>query len=225
MNCPLCGEGECACIAENRRRKFLMCKNCTLVFVPENYYLPIDLERQRYDLHDNSASNDGYVRFLGQVADIVCAFTAPASRVLDYGCGKNAVLTGLLTGRGRLCDPFDPLYDYPLKTGGGGTYDAIVMCEVIEHCRNIAATLADVRTLLTPGGLLLLRTQLYPPSGDIARWWYAQDPTHINFFSWKAIEAVAATVERPAMTTDSPDIFILQASKDACSTLPQVPHG
>jgi hypothetical protein len=209
MNCPLCS-GDCAVIAHNRWRMFIMCENCTLVSVPEMYHLSVDQERQRYSLHDNTARNDGYVRFLGEVADIIDTYAAPEARILDYGCGKNAVLTDLLVKRGRRCDPFDPLYEYPLETDSDGAYDIVIMCEVIEHCRNLRAVLDGVRRLLTPSGAVVVRTQLYPSHGDIARWWYAQDLTHVNLFSWKAVEEAAALLGRSAAPTVSADIFVIR---------------
>lgn len=178
------------------------------MFVPEQYHLSIELEKKRYALHDNTIGNAGYVRFLTEVVDTVAPYTDDASNVLDYGCGENAVLARLLRQRGVRCEVYDPMYypTVPEKTEG---YDAIILCEVIEHCRNLNEVIVFIQELLSVKGVVCVRTQCYSEVSAMPEWWYAQDPTHIHFFSQKALEVVAQRLNR--RVTVSPqkrDIFL-----------------
>jgi 2-polyprenyl-3-methyl-5-hydroxy-6-metoxy-1,4-benzoquinol methylase len=160
------------------------------VFVPEAQWLSLEDERARYAHHDNSPSNEGYVRFLGEVAHVVCGLVEPGARVLDFGSGEQAVLTELLRARGQKCTAYDPLYDLG-PDALGEQYDVIVVCEVIEHLRGLRAELIRLAGRLRPGGHLVVRTRCYPSLADLPAWWYARDPTHINFFAKPTLEHAA----------------------------------
>jgi hypothetical protein len=222
VNCPLCTFDECTEIARDRRRPYYECGGCGLVFVPAVYHCTIDEERARYDLHDNTAANKGYAAFLAEVAAAAVGCRGPDGRFLDFGCGKEAILANILNGCGLRCDAYDPLYGYPFPALGT-RYDAIVLCEVIEHCRSVAATLREVASLLTEDGTVIIRTQCIPPGADITRWWYAQDITHVNFFSPRSLEKAARLIGRELETTPAGDIFIARRAErevDAVSPLP-----
>ena len=209
MKCPLCDGDGCTGLARDRRRVFFTCPGCGLVFVPESSHCTAEEERRRYDLHDNTALNSGYVRFLTEVADIASAPLPANARMLDFGCGREAVLAGLLADRGRMCDRYDPLYGYPFPADRG-CYDAVILCEVIEHCRDVGAALRETASLLSGNGIVVIRTQCLPPDGDITRWWYAQDVTHVNFFSPRALEAAADILGRRLELTERSDVFIIR---------------
>ncbi|MBN1575706.1 MAG: methyltransferase domain-containing protein [Chitinispirillaceae bacterium] len=180
-----------------------------MIFVPNAFHLSLEQERRRYDLHDNTETNTGYVRFLTQVADIVETVCLSPGRILDYGCGRDAVLTTLLRHRGRACDPYDPLYDYA-PPAGGARYDAVILCEVIEHCRDVQCSLREIRELLDERGIVVVRTQVYPAVRELSRWWYAHDMTHVNFFSRPALEFAAALLGRTLEATAAGDIFVMR---------------
>lgn len=168
------------------KRTLFYCPDCGLVFVPEAQWLSVDDERARYAHHDNTPANEGYVKLLGEVADVVCGLVAPGARVLDFGSGQNAVLTALLRERGLDCVAYDPLYGigpdaFRVK------YHAIVACEVIEHLRDLRAELTSLAGGLRPGGRIVVRTQCYPSLVELPSWWYARDPTHLNFFAERTL--------------------------------------
>ena len=160
------------------------------MFVPEAQWLRVEDERARYAHHDNVPSNEGYLRFLGEVADVVNGLVEPDRRILDFGSGEQAVLSGLLQARGLQCTAYDPLYGQ----GNGALddrYDVIVLCEVIEHLRQLRTELVRLAGRLRPGGRLVVRTQCYPSLAELSSWWYARDPTHINFFAEPTLEHAA----------------------------------
>jgi SAM-dependent methyltransferase len=204
--CPLCGSTTETLFDDPEKRLFLICPACTLVFVPEEYHISAEAERQRYALHDNVIINSGYVRFLTEVITAVSPYLNENSMVLDYGCGENAVLMQVLRNEGVACDAYDPLYSYPYPVEK--QYDVIILCEVIEHCRNLQELFQSLRMLLRPEGIVCIRTQCYRETAGISRWWYAQDVTHINFFLLHALETVARKLDRKVVGTEKGDIFL-----------------
>ncbi len=210
--CRLCLADACESAGTSQRRAFVHCRDCGLVFVPEAYWVTVDEERARYAHHDNVASNEGYVKFLGQVADVVEGRVGPGGRVLDFGSGENQVLAGLLRKRARTCNAYDPLY------GIGPDvlrekYDAIVLCEVIEHLHELRAELARLAECLRPGGSIVVRTQCYPSVAEVPSWWYARDATHINFFARRTLELAAALWGLRCQPTREPDIVVWSSDK------------
>lgn len=209
MKCPLCGSEEYMPFGSIQDRKYFCCGNCELVHVPAEYQLSLAAEKQRYSLHDNSMTNQGYVNYLSGIADAAMPYVNPNSRVLDFGCGKEAVLTALLRNRGIECTPYDPLYNLVLSAESG-RYHLVIMCEVIEHCRNLAEVCGLLQKHLLPGGSVLIKTQLYPSCDNIDTWWYAADPTHIMLFSEKSIEEFAEGLNGKLESRLAKDLFIIR---------------
>jgi len=237
--CPLCNSNAMSLISQDERhgRHFYLCRDCGLISVPPQYHLSVPDEIARYALHDNTVSNQGYVDFLSEVADVAVGIASEmpntglsmidseerSIKLLDFGCGSEAVLCRLLDRREGIgvvidCRPYDPLYDglsgLP-DAVDNDKYDIIVASEVVEHLRDIAGELRRMVGLLRNGGAIILRTQLYDDSGVDASsafksWWYAQDPTHINFFSRKSLDKLARIAGKRIEETAHRDIFILR---------------
>lgn len=205
--CRLCRSTACVPAGQCAGRELLHCPACGLVFVPKAQWLSVAAERERYAHHDNTAANEGYVRFLGEVADLACAHLGPGGRVLDFGSGPNAVLTGLLRARGHACVAYDPVYGVGADALAD-RYDAVVACEVIEHLREPRAELARITACLRPGGSVVVRTRCYPSVAEIPSWWYARDLAHINFFGARTLDVGARLCGLSCRRTSAPDIFV-----------------
>jgi hypothetical protein len=205
--CRLCLADGCMSLGRNKHREFLRCPACGLVSVPAEHWTTPEEERARYARHDNVESNRGYVGFLTEVADVATAVALPGARILDFGSGENAVLTRLLRNQGRDCVAYDPLY-------GLGTdalekqYDLVVACEVIEHLRELRAEIVRLGKCLGPGGRMVVRTRCYPSPAEIPSWWYARDPTHINFFAPQTLALAAGLAGLSCERTDHPEIVL-----------------
>lgn len=212
MNCRLCKTDACQLIHAGSRRYFL-CPDCGLIFVPATDHLSLSDEKTRYDLHDNDADHEGYLRYLGEMADAVRTRIKPPARILDFGSGKNAILTTLLRETGFDCTPYDPLYSIGLDELQL-RYDAIILCEVIEHLRDLPGEIAKIKHALNPGGSVFIRTRLYPPIEEFPHWWYKNDPTHINFFSYATIDKMAKIMRLSPARAEKTDIFICSDSLD-----------
>lgn len=205
--CRLCLASGCRPAGKNKHRDFVHCPSCGLVFVAEAQWLSVADERGRYDHHDNSESNPGYVRFLGEVADVVGAVAEPGARVLDFGAGENAVLAGQLRRLGYDAVAYDPLYGLG-RDALSGTYDVVILCEVIEHLRDLRDEILSVSKCLGPSGAIVVRTQCYPAVEEVPSWWYARDATHINFFAPGTLAFAAKLCGLACHATARPDITL-----------------
>lgn len=204
--CKLCLAHDCVPAGRSQQRDLYHCRACGLVFVPETQWFSVEDERTRYGHHDNTAGNAGYLRFLGEVADVVARIASPPARVLDFGSGEHAILTELLRERGYAATAYDPVYGLGMDALAS-RYDVVILCEVIEHLRDLRGELERVRVALAEGGRVIVRTRCYPSLESLPTWWYARDPTHINFFSPHALDVAAAYCGLACKATDAPDLF------------------
>ncbi len=210
----MCGTQGSVSVAGVNPRGLLHCSTCELVFVPEQGHVSAEAERERYALHTNTPEDEGYVSFLATTADAVLSLPAQSPRVLDFGSGPNAVLTGLLRHRGVDCTPYDPLYGLGLGTRDE-TFDVVVLCEVLEHLRDLPAELGLLKRLVAPGGHVVVHTYLRPADpAQIGTWWYTLDPTHVNFFSVKSLEWFAAALGMRLVSCDGSELAVLGGEKD-----------
>jgi hypothetical protein len=205
--CRLCLATGCEPAGRNKHRAFALCPSCGLVFVPVSDWVSPDDERARYAHHDNTDSNPGYVRFLGEVADVVTGIAKPGARVLDFGAGENAVLTGLLRRQGYHCVAYDPLYGLGTTTLSD-RYNVVVVCEVIEHLRDLRRDVITLGECLAPDGCIVVRTQCYPSVTSLPTWWYARDATHINFFAPQTLAFAAGLCSLRCEATALPDVVV-----------------
>jgi len=177
-------------VGDGRGRPFVLCPRCRLVFVPSWAHVSAEAELARYALHERGRDDEGYRSYLAALADEVDRMPPTRPRILDVGSGPAAVLTELLVARGYDCRAYDPLYDLGLEHLAA-TWDLLVLCEVIEHFRDLGAELDRMRCLLAPGGYVLVKTEFYPSVEAVPSWWYGRDETHVNFFDRSVMDRVA----------------------------------
>ena len=181
-HCPLCRGGQTTHYWQDRRRSYLSCARCELVFVPTQEHLDSAEERAEYDLHQNSESDYGYRAFLGRLADPLLARLPAGARGMDFGCGPGPALAAMLEEAGHSVVRYDVFYA-PDPQALSSTYDFITATEVVEHLSQPGPELACLWSLLRPGGWLGVMTKLVANREAFTRWHYKNDPTHISFFS------------------------------------------
>jgi hypothetical protein len=171
------------------------CPACDLRFIPSLFHLSPEEEYKRYLLHQNDAANTGYVKFLTVAVDCLkthIGHLQPAlPKVLDYGSGPGPVLVQLLNREGFMAIGYDPNFGDRSASDcvvtdsltGLGLFDAVVSTEVVEHFRAPREEWAKMVSLIRPGGFLIVVTSLVVPGIDLSFWYYANDPTHITFYS------------------------------------------
>jgi SAM-dependent methyltransferase len=181
-HCPLCSSGDVAFFHRDRRREYLRCEDCGLVFVPSRYFLPADAEKACYDRHQNNPADMGYRRFLDRLARPLIERLAPGARGLDFGSGPGPTLSLMLAEAGYPTAIYDPIYE-PNAAVWDDEYDFITASEVVEHLHRPMLELQRLWTALKPGGWLGIMTKRVLNVTAFAKWHYKRDPTHVVFFS------------------------------------------
>ena len=181
MHCPLCAElGQD--FYQDRRRHYLRCGRCLLVWVPPAFFLPPAAEKAEYDLHQNSPDDPAYRAFLGRLLVPLMRRLPAAASGLEFGCGPGPALAAMLREAGHEVRLYDPFY-FPDIDALEGCYDFITATEVVEHLHRPGAELQTLWSRLRPGGILGLMTKLVRDRDAFAKWHYKNDPTHVCFFS------------------------------------------
>lgn len=207
MNCPLCQHHTVNSLKIDGRvyRDCLVCRACFLDC--EN--LPTEnAARARYLTHSNSLSDAGYVRFLSSVLPLLKQWAPENGAVLDFGCGYAPVLVELLRQAGYDAVGYDSLFfpELPLKSD----FDAVVSVETFEHFFQPSAELARIRRLLTPAGILIIKTQIFQPNIDFINWWYIRDFTHTFFYRPETFEWIAQNMGWQILFSDQREHVVLQ---------------
>lgn len=208
MNCPLCQSSETTSAGTDHQREYYHCGNCDLRSVPSRFFVGPEDEKERYALHDNTPGNDDYITYLESVAADIQKIDIAEPAMLDFGCGENAVLTDILVKKGYDCNAYDPLYEIGIDTLDH-KYDIIILCEVLEHMREPARAMDMIKNLLNKNGALYLKTQLVTAESEFLDWWYKEDLTHINFYSFVTIEYLKNIFNKEIIYTDYKSVTIL----------------
>lgn len=178
------------------------CLACGGVFLRPEHYLSAGAERDRYTLHHNGLENPEYRAYLEHFLDSTFARILrdfpeswPISTVVDWGSGPTPSLVALLRERGYDARGYDPFFmpDYAPVTGGA---DLVLCLEVAEHFHDPASSFDDMARNLRSGGLLAVKTGILPDMPAIeeyfSTWWYREDPTHVCFYTARALGEVGA---------------------------------
>jgi SAM-dependent methyltransferase len=182
LHCPLCDAPAPTPFHADRRRRYLRCAACELVFVPGDDYLSPSRERAEYDLHENAVDDPAYRRFLSRLGEPLMARLAPGAEGLDFGCGPGPALAAMLGEAGFRVSLYDPFY-FPRPEALQRSYDFICATEVVEHLHRPGFELDRLWQCLRPGAVLGVMTKLVRDREAFASWHYKNDPTHVCFFS------------------------------------------
>jgi SAM-dependent methyltransferase len=188
--CPLCGCRRTAVFWQDRKRDFLQCRDCQLVFVPPEQHLSAREEKAEYDLHQNSPEDQEYRRFLSRLFDPISSKLPRESKGLDFGCGPGPALPAMFEEAGHQMAVYDPFYA-PDPAVFDNKYDFITASEVVEHLHRPGKDLDRLWRILRPGGWLGIMTKMVVDREAFSRWHYKEDSTHICFFSGAVFDWLA----------------------------------
>lgn len=204
--CPLCDSKHCEAFHSDKRRDYLRCTQCDLVFVPEHQRLSCTAEKAEYDKHENSPHDAGYRQFLSRIADPLLASLKPASEGLDFGCGPGPTLSVMLEEHGHKLALYDCFY-FANEHVWQQQFDFISATEVIEHLHQPKQALERIWNHLRPNGQFAVMSKLVIDKDAFANWHYKNDQTHVCFFSKKTL-AWLAEKWKAKLTYYGKDAFI-----------------
>lgn len=208
-HCPLCHNSTSMPFYRDKRRSYLQCTRCELVWVPTEYHLSSDDEKAEYDKHENSLTDTGYLKFLSRVADpLVKRLTQPA-KGLDFGCGPAPALAEQLKSQGHSVALYD-LYYFPDPSVLEEQYDFITCTEVIEHLAEPATVIDQWINCLKPEGILAIMTKRVIDQAAFQNWHYKNDPTHIGFYSEATFKWLANHWKLKLEIIDKDVVFLIK---------------
>ena len=170
------------------------CVKCSTISRHPDFRLTPEEERARYLLHNNSPSNKGYVRWIQRFHDFIFRLPLePGSRILDFGSGPEAVMSGMMEDMGYQVFQEDP-YFAPGKPEG--LFSLITSLEVFEHLSEPFQILLSLAGRSAGNGRLCISTEFLPPDfspDTFDSWYYRRDSSHIMFYTRQGL--VDAAVE------------------------------
>jgi len=192
MRCHICNEPTMMFVDEQNQMLYHHCKDCEYIFKSPSVYQDLEAQKERYDLHENSAESEGYRAYFQRFLDFVLPAVRNPKNALDFGCGESTLLASMLEEEGIECDAYDPLY-HPDGLDNTKKYDLILSTEVFEHLQQPKEVFETLLERLNPGGYLAIQTEFHPNEmGAFKNWYYPKDPTHIVFFREKTFEVLAS---------------------------------
>ena len=175
---------------EEKKRVYLRCCRCKLIFVPKQYWLNFKDEKARYDLHNNNPDDSKYRQFLSQLSKPLLKKLNPAQTGLDFGCGASPTLSIMLEECGHKVNIYDPFY-YNDHEVLNKSYDFIVSSEVAEHMHHPNKEFTLLFKMLKKNGWLGVMTQFVTEEDAFSQWHYIRDLTHICFYSQDTFKYIA----------------------------------
>jgi hypothetical protein len=194
-HCKICNASTRA-LPDNKTGKiYHVCDVCGFIFLDQQFILSPADEKRRYEFHQNTFDNTGYVAMFERfISDAITPYCGGARSALDFGCGPTPVFAALLEKHIENVDYYDPHF-YPDRSFKERKYDLITATEVIEHLQDPIETLRMLAAILNPGGGLALMTKFHTCNDEaFLKWWYRIDDTHIAFYTERTIEYLAQNI-------------------------------
>lgn len=208
--CPLCsGSATLLCIDAQNQKHYSHCARCDLRFLHPVDRLTFHEEKAQYDHHNNDVNDPRYQKFVSPVCEAISRIFHPGASGLDYGAGPGPVLTKMLRESGYAVNLYDPIY-WPETSVLKKTYDFIVASEVAEHFHNPLVEFQRFYGLLKNGGALVLMTLLVNEKTEFESWFYRKDPTHVVFYSEKALIWIKEKIGFTSIESDSKRLIVLR---------------
>ena len=192
-SCPLCeSESTNRYFKEENghQRNFIRCDVCDLIFADPKNLLNMEVEKSRYESHNNSDRSKGYEDFLRTLIDPVKKYISKESKGLDFGSGPYPMLVELFKEDGYQIEAYDPFFN-PENTLLNKTYDFVTSCEVVEHFNRPVESFRLLCSLLNTNSILGIKTTLFKDELEFKSWYYKNDDTHVSFYSEATINWIA----------------------------------
>lgn len=179
------------------------------MFLDSQFFLDYESEKSRYDLHENTIENQGYVAMFEKfIAEAVTPFHDSVKEILDYGSGPGPVLAELLKRKGYQADIYDPIY--AKNSFQENSFDLITSTEVFEHFNDPKKDIEKLVSLLKSGAYLSIMTRFLPEKDKFKSWFYKDDPSHVSFYSLKTFEFLGRENGLKIIKNNGFNLIILQ---------------
>lgn len=206
--CKICQAPVAESLSMKDSRVFHYCDQCEFISLDPEFILSHSEEKSRYDLHENTIDNPGYVamfeKFIKHAVEPYQVKT-----ILDYGSGPGPVLVELLSRANYQVDNYDPYYAAK-EFGENQQFDMVVSTETFEHFNEPLETIAAVVERLKPAAYLSLQTVFACKPEELEKWWYKNDETHVSFYSPKTFEYIADKFDLKIIWHNGKDTITLQ---------------
>ena len=224
VDCGLCGASERRLKFEDGPFSVVTCEKCELTYVTprlrdasllehvyDEGYWSSDAAKER-GYTDYRADAPLYVKTYRRRIAVVRRHFAQPGRVLDVGCAAGYFLSVMqdegwdVTG----IEPSDAIRRTAEERLGAenvrggllheaglepGSFDLVTFWDVIEHIPDVVGALAFARSLLAPGGKILIETQNVDSRAAAVlgkRWQHYKHAEHIYHFNPKTMDDVLA---------------------------------
>ena len=184
--CPLCLQVDL--IFFTAHKEYGHCQNCDLISLNPAQHVSSEIEKKRYDQHENNFNDVGYENHLNQILLPLSSYVKKEEIGLDYGCGRTNQIEILAARMDLKMNSYDPIYR-PDNLKINLKYDFITSTEVVEHFRDPKTEWIKMLDLVKTGGFIAIMTQQHEAAIDnyekFKKWWYIRDITHVVFYSEK----------------------------------------
>lgn len=192
MKCKICGHDTISYKHPRFDMLFHECSFCEFIFKDEKNYVSKEKEIKKYDEHQNSIQDLGYVNFLTDFIESAVWPFVKKGKILDFGSGPNPVLAALLKDVYHFDVDIYDLYYASNKIYQNQFYDLITSTEVIEHLKHPLEAFQLFHKHLKTNGILSIMTLFHPNNKDLFfEWHYIRDATHVSFFTSKTLRYIA----------------------------------
>ena len=213
MNCHICDKATVSFVYEKTDIIYYHCEDCEYIFKSPEVYQDLNSQKERYNLHENDAEDEGYQAYFKRFLDFTLPLADHPETALDFGCGRSSLLASLLEKEGVRCDYYDPIY-HPDTLNKSKKYDLIVSTEVFEHLHQPRDVFEDLLGRLEKGGFLAIQTQFHPnDTKAFKKWYYHQDPTHIVFFTTQTFKVLCKVNSAGFVQDNGKNMLLIQKNK------------
>lgn len=186
--CPLCHSK--TDLFYGKAKLYFICRECRGVHLQSKFFLDSELERQRYETHNNDVNDLEYQKFVSPITDRILKDFSKNHIGLDFGAGTGPVISKVLSDNQFQVFQYDP-YFHPNEEMLEKKYDYIACCEVVEHFYNPNKEYKLLQSLLNENGKLYIMTEKYSSELSFEKWYYKNDPTHVFFYQAETMQYIA----------------------------------
>ena len=210
--CPICSETTFLFFEKKERikkclrlRTYYRCPFCYYIFLSPTQRLSREEEKKRYLEHNNNTKDPRYLKYLSYFYDEVFSHVRidkGRASVLDFGCGPEKSMEALNSS----IKSYDPFF-FPQREPLYRKWDLILLSEVAEHFYFPLKDFKRLKALLSPKGVLAVRTEDFSDGKDFKNWHYRKDSTHVGFFHIKTFSYLSEKLQW-TFKNPKPSVFI-----------------